>query len=200
MAKTRIASRSRRASIGARRNPDAEAAVLAAARQLLVDRGYQGFSVEEVARRAGAGKPTIYRWWPTKADLFIAVYTAEKAAAFALPDRGDLVGDLTQFTVDLWNFWRTNPAGGAFRALIAEAQASATALDALRSKFLPERLEPLRAIFERAVKRGEIDAADVEDRVALWAGFNWFRLLTNQIQDDGEYICRMMTLIGRRDA
>jgi AcrR family transcriptional regulator len=167
---------------------------------LLVDRGYQGFSVEEVARRAGAGKPTIYRWWPTKADLFIAVYAAEKAAAFALPNRGDLVGDLTQFTADLWHFWRTNPAGGAFRALIAEAQASAAALEALRSKFLPERLEPLRAIFERAVERGEIDASDVEDRVALWAGFNWFCLLTNQIRDDGEYIRRMMTLIGRRNA
>ena len=63
----------KRASIGSRRNPDAEAAILAAARQLLSDRGYAGFSIEEVARRAGAGKPTVYRWWPTKSDLFIAV-------------------------------------------------------------------------------------------------------------------------------
>jgi AcrR family transcriptional regulator len=197
MARNQISSLSRRASIGSRRSPDAEAAVLAAARELLIDRGYQGFSVEEVARRAGAGKPTIYRWWPTKADLFIAVYGAEKAAAIAPPDRGDLVLDLTQFTADLWNFWRTNPAGGAFRALIAEAQASAAALDTLRRKFLPERLEPLRTIFERAVVRGELRAHEVEDRIELWVGFNWFRLLTNQIKDDGSYVHRMMTLLAR---
>jgi AcrR family transcriptional regulator len=196
-ARTRKPTPSRRASIGSRRNPDAEAAILAAARELLLDRGYQGFSVDEVARRAGAGKPTIYRWWPTKADLFIAVYGAEKAAAVAPPDRGDLVLDLTQFTAGLWHFWRTNPAGGAFRALIAEAQASAPALDALRKKFLPDRLEPLRAIFEHAVARGEMHARDVEDRVTLWVGFSWFRLLTNQIQDDDRYIQRMMTLIAR---
>jgi AcrR family transcriptional regulator len=197
MARSRTPVVTRRASIGSRRNPDAEAAILAAARALLRDRGYQGFTVEEVARRAGAGKPTIYRWWPTKADLFIAVYGAEKAAAIAPPDKGGLVLDLTQFTSDLWHFWRTNPAGGAFRALIAEAQASPAALDALRSKFLPKRLEPLRAIFERAIARGEIRAHDVEDRVALWTGFNWFRLLTNQIEDDGRYIRRIMTLITR---
>jgi AcrR family transcriptional regulator len=196
-ARTRKPSPTRRASIGSRRNPDAEAAILAAARELLIDRGYQGFSVDEIARRAGAGKPTIYRWWPTKADMFIALYNAEKAAVIAPPDRGDLVLDLTQFTADLWHFWRTNPAGGAFRALIAEAQASAAALDALRSKFLPERHEPLRAIFKRAVARGEMHAHDVEDRVALWAGFNWFRLLTTQIQADDRYIHRIMTLIAR---
>jgi AcrR family transcriptional regulator len=196
-ARARRPTPTRRASIGSRRNPDAEAAILAAARELLIDRGYQGFSVDEVARRAGAGKPTIYRWWPTKADLFIAVYGAEKAAAIAAPDRGDLVLDLTQFTAALWQFWRTNPAGGAFRALIAEAQASTAALEALRSKFLPDRLEPLRAIFERAVARDEMHARDVEDCVTLWLGFSWFRLLTNQIEDDDRYIHRVMMLIAR---
>jgi len=181
----------RRASIGSRRNPQTEAAVLAAARQLLTERGYAGFSIDEVARRAGAGKQSIYRWWPTKADLFIAIYGIEKNAAIALPNHQDLTLDLTQYTSELWRFWRHNPGGRTFRALIAEAQASEAALRALRTKFLPERLDPVRTLFERAAERGEISADEVEDRVQLWVGFNWFRLLTGQIDDDAQVIARM---------
>ncbi len=197
MTKAAASAPVRRASIGSRRNPQTETAILDAARQLLVDRGYAGFSVDEVARRAGAGKPTIYRWWPTKADLFIAIYGAEKAAAITLPDRGDLADDLTEYTSELWRFWRTNAAGSAFRGLVAEAQTSEAAIEALRTKFLPERLEPARSIFTRAAGRGELPIEEVEDRIALWVGFNWFRLLTNQVEDDDPLIRRMMTILAR---
>jgi AcrR family transcriptional regulator len=185
----------RRTSIGSRRNPDSEAAVLAAARDLLAEKGYAGFSVEEVARRAGAGKRTIYRWWPTKADLFLAIYGAEKTSVIMVPDRGCLVDDLSDYTASLWLFWRTNPAGGAFRGLIAEAQVSQAALTVLRNKFLPERLERLREIFTRAVGRNELKDEEVEDRISLWVGFNWFRLLTNQIDDDAQAMKRMIKMI-----
>jgi AcrR family transcriptional regulator len=186
----------RRASIGARRNPETEAAVLAAARELLVERGYAGFSIDEVARRAGAGKPTIYRWWSTKADLFVAVYSAEKAAAVVAPDLGDLRSDLNRYTMDLWRFWRGNPAGSAFRGLVAEAQGGAAALDALRHKFLGARLESARGIFVRAALRGEIAESEVEDRLALWVGFNWYQSLTEQI-DDESIIARRVDLLCR---
>ena len=186
----------RRASIGARRSPQTEAAVLAAARALLEEKGYAGFTIEEVARRAGAGKPTIYRWWPSKADLFIAVYAAEKEAAIAVPELGSLRGNLIRYTTDLWRFWRGNPAGSAFRGLVAEAQGSAAALEALRGKFLGERLAPARGLFVRAAERGEIAAAEIEDRIALWVGFNWYQLLTSQI-DDESVILRRIGLLCR---
>lgn len=186
----------RRASIGARRNPASEAAVLAAARELLVERGYSGFSIEEVARRAGAGKPTIYRWWPSKADLFIAVYAAEKEAAIPVPALGALRGSLVRYTTDLWRFWRNNPAGSAFRGLIAEAQAGPAALEALRGKFLGERLATPRTLFLTASQRGEFPESEVEDRMALWIGFNWFHLLTDQL-DDEAVILRRVSLLCR---
>lgn len=186
----------RRASIGARRNPKSEAAVLAAARELLAERGYSGFSIEEVARRAGAGKPTIYRWWPSKADLFIAVYAAEKEAAIPAPALGALRGNLVRYTTDLWRFWRGNPAGSAFRGLIAEAQGGATALEALRGKFLGERLATPRALFLTAAQRAEFPLSEVEDRMALWIGFNWFHLLTDQLEDEA-VILRRVSLLCR---
>lgn len=174
----------RRTSIGARRNPEAEAAILEAARGLLAERGYAGFSIEEVARRAGSGKPTIYRWWPTKADLFIDVYSAEKSAALVPPETGALWSDLVAYTRALWAFWRDTPSGSTFRALIAEAQASESALIALRDKFLPERLRDVRRMFEAAAGRGEVRAEAVPHLLTLYIGFNWAHLLTNRIADD----------------
>jgi len=186
----------RRTSKGARRSPETEAAILAAARDLLTDRGYSGFSIDEVARRAGAGKPTIYRWWPTKADLFIAVYGMEKDATLSQPDEANLQEDLVHLTRDLWLFWRDHPAGSAFRGLIAEAQTGQGALEALRDKFLPPRLDLLRHVFDKAVARGEIPATGIEERIALWVGFSWYNLLIGIGSIDEEHIRRAMGLVA----
>jgi AcrR family transcriptional regulator len=187
----------RRASIGARRSPETEAAVKAAARELLAEKGYAGFSIEEVARRAGAGKPTIYRWWPNKAELFIAIYGIEKDAAIPLPDTGSLRGDLLRYTRDLWRFWREDAAGRVFRGLIAEAQSSDTALAALRFKFMPERLASPRRMFLRAAERGEIASEEVDDRLELWVGFNWLQVLTDRLSEDEPSLQRKIDLLCR---
>ena len=68
-----------RRSIGSARNPQSQEAILEAAEAIFADEGYAGFSIEAVARRAKAGKPTIYRWWPSKAHLLLDVYTRQKA-------------------------------------------------------------------------------------------------------------------------
>lgn len=176
----------KRTSIGSRRNPEAEAAVLAAAKELIVEKGYAGFSVEEVARRAGAGKTTIYRWYPTKADLFIAIYAAERTTYVPLPDTGSLVDDLVHYTRSLWHFWRSHPAGAALRGLIAEAQGTQEALGVLRNRFLPERTADVKRMLTNAATRGEISSEDVDDKLSLWTGFSWFRLLTDELhQEDG---------------
>lgn len=190
----------RRTSIGARRNPATEHAVIAAARELLTERGYAGFSFDEVARRAGAGKPTLYRWWPTRADLLMDVYSAEKAVVMSAPDTGTLAGDLLAYTRALWAFWRDTPTGRAFRGLIAEAQSGEAAQALLREKFLPERLKDVRAMFERAAGRGEIAAEAVEDLIPLYVGFNWFHLTTGRIEDDAGTIARMAQRLTRAGA
>lgn len=187
----------RRASIGARRSPETEAAVKAAARALLAEKGYAGFSIEEVARRAGAGKPTIYRWWPNKADLFIAIYGADKDAAIPLPDEGSLRSDLLRYTTDLWRFWREDTAGRVFRGLIAEAQTSAPALAALRFKFMPERLASPRKMFVRAAERGEFAPDEIDDRLELWVAFNWLHVLTDRLSPDEPSFARKIDLLCR---
>ncbi|WP_332683450.1 TetR/AcrR family transcriptional regulator [Bosea sp. (in: a-proteobacteria)] len=185
----------RRASIGARRNPASQAAILAAARAVLAEQGYSGFSIDAVSRRAGAGKPTIYRWWKSRAELLIEVYAAEKGALRAATT-GNLAEDLTAYTAALWDFWRDTPSGRTFRALVAEAQHDETALEALRGKFLPERLQDVRALFGAAVARGEIAAAEVEMRLALYVGFNWYYVLTDRLVDGRAAIPAAMRLVA----
>ncbi|PZM15494.1 TetR family transcriptional regulator [Rhizobium tubonense] len=186
----------KRTSIGSRRNPEAEAAVLAAARELINERGYAGFSVDEVARRAGAGKTTIYRWYPTKADLFIAIYTAERTTFVAIPDTGSLVEDLVGYTTSLWRFWRSNSAGAALRGLIAEAQGTKEALAALRERFLPERTADVRQMLSTAASRDEIGVEEINGKLSLWVGYSWFRLLTDELHDESPLVSIMAQIAG----
>lgn len=185
----------RRASIGARRNPASQAAILAAARAVLAEEGYAGFSIDAVSRRAGAGKPTIYRWWKNRADLLMEVYAAEKAGIRAVPS-DDLARDLADHTTALWSFWCCTPSGRTFRALLAEAQSDPDALAVLREKFLPDRLQDVRGLFTAAVARGEIPAGEVEARLALYIGFNWFHVLTDQLDVGRASIPAAMRLIA----
>jgi AcrR family transcriptional regulator len=189
----------KRTSIGSRRSPEAEAAVLSAARELIGEKGYAGFSIDEVARRAGAGKTTIYRWYPTKADLFIAIYSIERAASVTVPDTGSLLEDLIGYTSSLWRFWLSNPAGAALRGLIAEAQGTSEALAVLRERFLPERTAVVRQLLVAAATRQEIAMEEVDDRLSLWIGYSWFRLLTHELHDEGS-LPEVMAHIARPSA
>ncbi|MFI7275709.1 TetR/AcrR family transcriptional regulator [Streptomyces sp. NPDC049879] len=74
-------------------------AILRAARELLVERGYARLSMEGVAARAGVGKPTVYRRWPSKgalvADAVRSVPVPQDADPGAGPaDTGDVEADL----------------------------------------------------------------------------------------------------------
>ncbi|MER8629558.1 TetR/AcrR family transcriptional regulator [Mesorhizobium opportunistum] len=170
-----------RKSIGARRNPDSAEAILEAAEAVLVEAGYAGFSIEAVARRARAGKPTIYRWWPSKAALLLEVYQRQKRVD--VPDTGKLEEDLVGFLEHLFAHWRETSSGSVFRSLIAEAQTDETAATALAG-YAGGRRAHTAQIIERAKARGEI-ANDIDPGVVadLVASYAWRHLLTNQLDE-----------------
>lgn len=179
-----------RKSIGARRNPASAGAILDAAEAVLVEAGYSGFSIEAVARRARAGKPTIYRWWPSKAALLLEVYQRQKRVD--VPDTGVLEEDLVGFLMNLFSHWRETSSGSVFRSLIAEAQSDEAAAVALAG-YAGGRRAHTGQIIERAKARGEvaadIDAAVVADLVASYA---WRHLLTNQLEEPEATIRKMV--------
>jgi AcrR family transcriptional regulator len=186
----------RRGSIGARRNPDSADAIREAAKAELIEKGYAGFTIEGVARRARAGKPTIYRWWPNKTALLLDVYQRQK-------DRIDYGGsesieeDMFRFLTSLFQHWRTSSSGSIFRSLLAEAQSNQEAASAL-AEYSALRREETGEIVRRAKLRGEV-APDVDPVVVadLLASYAWSHLLTDRLDEDNETIRKAVGTIAR---
>jgi AcrR family transcriptional regulator len=184
-----------RKSIGARRNPDSAGAILDAAEAVLVEAGYAGFSIEAVARRARAGKPTIYRWWPSKAALLLEVY--QRGKRVDVPDTGGLEEDLVGFLKNLFAHWRETSSGSVFRSLVAEAQSDETAAAALAG-YAQGRRAHTGQMVERAKARGEI-AADIDAELVadLIASFAWTHLLTNRLDEPEATIRKAVRYVMR---
>src|SRR4051812_2052510 len=96
----------------ARRSDRSRRAILDAALALVGEVGYNRLTIEAIAARAGVGKQTIYRWWPSKAavlldaSLALAGDVPEGEGRPGLPDTGDLAADLKRVlraTVDEFN-------------------------------------------------------------------------------------------------
>ena len=153
-----------RRSIGAQRNPESEKAILDAARELLTEKGLAGFSIEAVARRARAGKPTIYRWWPDKTRLLLAVYAGIKQDLVD-PDTGSLEGDIAGFLRNVIAFWRDTPAGNIFRSVLAESQADPEAHAALVA-YHRGRVPQTAALFARDHGDGRAPTPEQAGRLA----------------------------------
>lgn len=202
MRMTRLDDTHKRASIGARRNPQSEQAILDAAEALLREAGLAGFSIEAVARRARAGKPTIYRWWPTKTRLLLDVYQRLKTS---LPstDTGAIQSDCVAFLEGLFAHW-SGGSGAIFRSIVAEAQSDEAAAAALRA-YSGERRQQTAGIFARAQARGELaPEADPLLAAELIAAFAWQRLLTGRLEISRDELDRtvrqMLTGVLRRPA
>ncbi|TPO05914.1 TetR/AcrR family transcriptional regulator [Mesorhizobium sp. B1-1-5] len=184
-----------RKSIGAKRSPESADAILNAAEAVLREAGYAGFSIEAVARRARAGKPTIYRWWPSKAALLIEIYQRQKRVE--TPDTGNVEDDLAGFLENLFAHWRDTPSGNIFRSLIAEAQSDETAAAAL-AEYSKGRRSHTGRMIERAKSRGEV-APDVDAGIVadLVASFAWRHLLTERLDEDAAAIRAAIRYITR---
>ncbi|MDT5013304.1 MAG: hypothetical protein QOH57_4921 [Mycobacterium sp.] len=85
-----------------RRNEKSRIAIVKSTRELLLERGFDGLTIEAVAARAGVGKQTIYRWWPSRHAL-VADVVLEDADKILKPvaNTGDLAGDLSTWAVQL---------------------------------------------------------------------------------------------------
>lgn len=180
---------------GSVRNRATHAAIIDAAIAILNERGYGGFTIEAVARRSGAGKPTIYRWWKSKSELFMELYNRESAAMMPVEDLGSMRAELIAQIKSIFRFWRETACGRAFRGVIAESQADAKSLARLREQFMPPRRSLARTILERAERRGELRHEQADIALDMLYGFTIYHLITGQVQDDGHSIERMVDIL-----
>src|ERR1700759_2231756 len=112
MARKKSASARRRT--GNRRNPMLHQAIIAAATEVLAKEGPTRFTIEAVAKLAGCGKPTIYRWWPSRSALLLEVYD-QAVEQEVLPPKGvDLAKDLAVMLRQIWRLWRQDSMGSLY--------------------------------------------------------------------------------------
>lgn len=130
------------------------AAVHAATCSLLDERGYEQLEIPDIAERAGVNKTTIYRRWPTKAELVLDVAVTQMRASVPLSDTGDLVRDLTLLLQSIAAALATPFSQGLLRAMISLAPREAALVQPER--FWGQRFADNATLVQRAIERGEI--------------------------------------------
>ena len=142
-------------------------AILHAAFELLKERGLDATSMDAVADRAGVSKATIYRWWDSKELLALdALYAEWDVAGPATLPTGTLRGDMLALVRPWVRLAAAGPSARILIALLAKATNDPEFVQAYRANFLKPRRDQARAIFARAIARGEIPA-DTDVEVAL---------------------------------
>lgn len=136
---------------------DREQEILDAALEVLREVGYDKLTIDTVAARARASKATLYRRWPTKAELVADAMSQLDGGVPAVPDTGTLRGDLLALTDDkcgVLDAGQMDLVCGLSTAMYRDHALGA----ALRDRFLEPRRHTVLAVLERARDRGEIDA------------------------------------------
>ena len=147
-----------------RRGLELETAILEAARDELLAEGYGGFTIEGVASRAATSRHVLYRRWRTREELALAAWRHDTLAhPVQVPDTGSLRDDIVALLVHA-NETRISMAAIFSVQLGAYYQESGMSPEDLRTDVLGDRVGSLDVIVERAVQRGDIDAAGLTPR------------------------------------
>jgi len=167
-------------SPGRPRSEKAHQAILTAVMELLLDQGLHAMSMDEVARRAGVSKATIYRWWPSKERLALDALAEEWASAppAGLSDTGSLRGDLLTRLLPWLRQLNRKPYARVVAGLVAEAQTNREFAELYRSHFVQARRDATRELLLRARDRGAIAPdTDLDVTLDLLYGPIYHRLL-----------------------
>jgi AcrR family transcriptional regulator len=187
---------------GRPRDDTADERILDAALEALLLKGYDGFSMDAVAARAGCAKTTLYRRWPSQDHLIVAVVTRMQQDVDVADTghiRRDLVRYLTAIAAGLNRMRETGrpeTAGGNSAGVIAELAAAAARHEdigtAIRRMFENRNTVPL-GLIERAKARGDLPAGlDVEVLFDQLAGALYYRVLVTQQPIGPSYVERLV--------
>lgn len=154
--------------------------------ELAAEVGYAGLNIEAVARRAGVGKHTIYRRWPSMAALLLDALSRVWTTDLDYHDTGDVRADLREQFLRSAPALASPPIGPVYRAVIAEAQADETLRATLHDRFLRTVEERTLARITRAQETGElVGGVDLTFPAEVLCGTLYYRhLLSTRVADE----------------
>jgi AcrR family transcriptional regulator len=131
---------------------------------LLQEHGYDRLTVDAVAATARASKATVYRRWPSKAELVLAAFIEGVRQVAVHPETGTLREDLRHLGYAICK--QANEQASTIRAVLVEVSRDSALHDALQQQFLEQRKALIQHVLSDAVRRCEIDEAAISDE--LW--------------------------------
>jgi len=160
--------------------------MIAASQELVTEHGIDACTVDEVARRSGVAKTTIYRHFRNADDLVMTAI-AEMVEEIATPDHGSLRADVRAVVQG----FRTVARHDSFRQVFAEMLVRSMHDEEFKRLYCAAqetRHAPLRRVLQRGIARGEVDPdIDVETAMYFVQGpFVAKRLIENEPLDDDE--------------
>lgn len=168
-------------NIGRPRSEKSQEAILNAVDSLLAESGGAGLTIEAIAKRAKVGKPTLYRWWPTLADIVLEAGLRRADDSIPVPADDSLRDALGAFLRE--SMRAVDGGGGVYlRYLMAQAQHDDAFRERFRENFVAKRRDVLCSILQRS---GSISAErDLNLLADMVFGAMWYRLLVGHAPMD----------------
>jgi AcrR family transcriptional regulator len=176
---TSKASRATRVSDsrGRPRSSESTSAILEATLHLLKEHALRDITIEMIAKHAGVGKATIYKWWPSKAFVALEAFGLQMRRGVLIPDTGSAERDFSEQLQSVMKFY-TSKTGRIFSQFLAECQSDAEFAILFRERFLQPRREAVQVIWERGVEHKQMDSTiDMDTVLDLIYGPMIFRLM-----------------------
>lgn len=165
---------------GRPRNREADAAILQATVSLLGESGFHRLTMEDVARRAGVGRATVYRRWRTKEEMIINALDT-LMADFQVPETGDLHEDLFAMTCWLRNGLLTAPEGRLLPHLAAQAVSNPNFPSSHMESWVCPWRDAMEAVLVHGRDEGRVrDDVNLTGVVDMLAGVVILRLFLGQ--------------------
>ncbi|WP_329129018.1 TetR/AcrR family transcriptional regulator [Streptomyces sp. NBC_01476] len=163
---------------GRPRSEARRAAILAAAGDLMIEGGLRAATMEAIAARAGVGKATIYKWWPSRGAVALEGFMLRAADSWSIPEGVTATEALRILAVAAVRLFTRTPAGPLMRALAADAQSDPEIAQALREQWLSPRRAVAAEIIRKGIESGELRRdLDVNATLDLVFAPVYYRLL-----------------------
>jgi AcrR family transcriptional regulator len=140
-------------------------AILDAVFDILHEKSVRDLSIEEVARRSGVGKPTIYKWWPSKAALVMDMLDARSTEDLSFPSDKNAEQALRDLALDLVKRFNKFPGKVAVE-ILAEGQSDPDVLEAYRQRYQSKRRTFAAEVIQQGQSTGKF-RKDIDPEVLI---------------------------------
>ncbi|MFI7634058.1 TetR/AcrR family transcriptional regulator [Nonomuraea sp. NPDC049400] len=155
--------------------------------------GYAKLSIEAVAARAGVGKHTVYRRWPSKGLLFLDSLLSLNVSVLDYPDTGDVLADLRRQIHATADLLGNPPWGPLYQALVGEAQHDPAVAAGLNERFIQPQTHKTIARLRTAQEQGQVSPDfDLDLAMEILSGPLYLPIPDRQQPVTHDYIDRVL--------